>query len=56
MAAALQIEPDWDLFYLISITFVLFLNWIHLFVLKLVYVSSGGLAYTRQNVLDVNIL
>ena len=34
-AIALQMKPDWAYFYLISIAFILVLNWIHSFVLEL---------------------
>ena len=44
-AIALRIELDWPFFIFIFIVLILLLNWIHLFVLKLVEADSGGLAY-----------
>ena len=49
-------RPDWAYFYLTNITFILFLNWIHFFVLGLADASSGGLAYARWDMLDINML
>ena len=47
VAIALQIKPDLAYFYLINIAFILLLNWIYSFVLKLFNASSGGLEYAR---------
>ena len=55
-AIALQVELDWAFFYLTNIAFILLLNYIYSFVLRLVDVKSRGLAYARQDILDVNML
>ena len=55
-AIALQIEPDWAYFYLTNTAFILLLNWIHLFVLKLVDASSRALAHTRQDIFISNTI